>query len=95
MNDLVFTWNIEKNIQLKAERGIGFEDVVDAIRNDRLLAQTDNPSSNFPEQSIFIVEIDEYAIVVPFVRDGNTVFLKTLFPERKARKKFLQPKPQV
>ena len=36
-------------------------------------------------QWIFIVEIDEYTWVVPFVleEDGRGIFLKTAFPSRK------------
>ena len=38
-----FDWNEEKNQKLKIERDISFEEVIDAIENDGLLAEIENP----------------------------------------------------
>ncbi len=35
-----------------------------------------------------IVDIDGYAFVVPFVADGDVLFLKTIIPSRKMTKRY-------
>jgi hypothetical protein len=83
-------WNDEKNQWLKLNRGIGFEEIVEALDDDRMLEDLPNPSKNFPLQRVFVVDIDGYAIVVPYIRDGDSIFLKTLFADRKATRKYLK-----
>ena len=41
-------------------------------------------------QKIFVVEIDEYAYLVPFVESEGEIFLKIIIPSRKATKKYLK-----
>ena len=43
----------------------------------------------YPSQRILVVEIDGYAYVVPFVTDGDVMFLKTIIPSRKMTKRYL------
>ncbi|MBI2020669.1 BrnT family toxin [Candidatus Daviesbacteria bacterium] len=86
----VFDWDEEKNAKLKKERGVGFEDVLTAIDEDRVLDRIDHPNQKrYPGQKIMIVKIDDYAYVVPFVEDEEKVFFKTIIPNRKATKKYL------
>jgi hypothetical protein len=40
-------------------------------------------------QKIFIINIDNYAYLVPFVESEQEIFLKTTIPSRKATKKYL------
>jgi hypothetical protein len=40
-------------------------------------------------QKIFIINIDNYAYLVPFVESEQEIFLKTIIPSRKATKKYL------
>lgn len=88
-----FDWSKEKNELLKAEREISFEDVVNAIEEGYLLAITEHPNKvRYPNQKIFVVNIDNYAYLVPFVEDENKVFLKTIIPSRIATKKYLLKK---
>lgn len=87
-------WDSKKNNWLKQNRGIGFEEIAEALDDDRLLDDLPNPSQNFPFQRVLIVDVDGYAIVVPYVRDGDSIFLKTLFPDRKATRKYLKGLPQ-
>jgi putative transposon-encoded protein len=85
-----FDWNEEKNVLLKREREIGFEDVVTAIGDKRLLAVVDHPNQKkYQNQKIYVVEISCYAYHVPFVEDEEKVFLKTIIPSRKATEQFL------
>jgi hypothetical protein len=41
-------------------------------------------------QRIFIVNINNYACLVPFVESEREIFLKTIIPSRKATKKYLR-----
>jgi hypothetical protein len=85
-----FNWNEEKNEHLKAQRGISFERIVVAIEEGHLLDIIEHPNiERYKNQKILIVDIEGYAICVPFVEEVNgDFFLKTLFPSRKHTKKF-------
>ena len=84
---LQFKYNQAKNNKLLAERGIGFEEIIQAIDSGNLLAVTDHYNKKYKHQKILYVRILDQVYVVPFVQENkNTVFLKTLFPSRKARK---------
>lgn len=86
-----FDWDKEKNIKLKHERGISFEEVVLAINEEKLLAAIEHPNiQKYPNQKIYIVNINNYAYIVPFVEDEEKQFLKTIVPSRKMTKKFLK-----
>lgn len=85
-----FDWDKEKNEQLKAEREISFEEVVILLNERKILEQSPHPNQKkYPNQQIYIVEINGYAYVVPFVEDDEKIFLKTIIPSRKATKKYL------
>jgi uncharacterized DUF497 family protein len=84
-----FAWDDEKNAKLKAERGIGFEDVVFHIERGDLLDTVDHPNpSRYAGQRMFIVRREDYVYLVPFVEDEHTMFLKTIIPSRKATKRY-------
>ncbi len=90
----VFNWNDEKNLTLIAERGVSFEDVVFYIQQGKLLDDLCNPNQKkYPNQRIFVVEIDAYAYLVPYIEDDREIFLKTIIPSRKATKQYLGAKP--
>ena len=83
-------WNTEKNIRLKAERGVSFEEVVSAMSNGGLLVVLDHPNTDqYPNQRMFVVRIRSYAYLVPFVETKQEVFLKTIIPSRKATRIYL------
>ncbi len=86
-----FAWNNDKNALLKETRQISFEDVVFYIERGFLLDILDHPNKEkYPDQRIFVVQIDDYAYLVPFVEDEREVFLKTIIPSRKATKNYLR-----
>ena len=86
-----YHWHKDKNEQLKQKRGVCFEDVIDAIENNRVLAVTGTANvEKYPNQSILVVELRGYAYCVPFIKDNFITFLKTIFPSRKMNKKFLE-----
>jgi uncharacterized DUF497 family protein len=86
-----YEFSAEKNQQLIKERGISFEDVVAAFADGKLLdVVVHHNSSKYPAQEIYMLDINGYVYLVPFVRkDKQTVFLKTIFPSRKMTKKYL------
>ena len=85
-----YRWNYEKNLTLKAERGISFEQVAMHIeRGDVLDVVQHTNQKRYPNQQILVVEIDNYAYLVPFVEDDKGKFLKTIIPSRKATRDYL------
>ena len=86
-----FAWNTKKNAKLKAERGVTFEDVVYHIGRGQLLDTVEHPNQKkYGGQRIFIVKINEYAYLVPFVEKDREIFLKTIIPSWKATRKYLR-----
>ncbi len=84
-------WDQEKNIKLLANRGVGFEDVQTAFEENRILAEVrHNNITRYPKQRVFVVEIDHYAYLVPYVEDETKIFFKTIIPSRKATKQYLK-----
>ena len=85
-----FDWDEVKNLILKRERDVSFEEVLTAIDEGGLLDLLEHPDrKKYPHQRIFVVNIGGYAYLVPFVEDEEKVFLKTIIPSRKATKKYL------
>ena len=86
-----FSWNDEKNERLKKERDMSFEEVVFHIEHGGLLDIVEHPKQEkYEGQRMFIVNIDDYAYLVPFIESEEEVFLKTIIPSRKATKKYLE-----
>lgn len=86
-----FSWNQEKNNLLRDERQVSFEDVVFYIDQGFLLDILEHPNQNrYKGQKIFVVQMDDYVYLVPFMEDDREIFLKTIIPSRKATKKYLK-----
>lgn len=84
-----FDWNADKNQLLILERGISFEEIVFAILSGGLRDDISHPNTEkYPNQRLFIVEIDGYVYLVPYVEAQEQIFLKTIIPSRKATKKY-------
>ena len=80
-------------MELISSRNISFEDIIECIRNNKLLDVLINPNSErYSKQKLFIVEFDNYAYVVPFVETEKEIFLKTIFPSRKFTKFYIEKK---
>ena len=87
---MYFSWSHEKNEQLVRERGISFEEVVFHIERGDVLDVLEPPNDErYPEQRLFVVAVDDYAYLVPFVESEEELFLKTIIPSRKATKRYL------
>ena len=86
-----YHWDVGKNEKLIHERGVSFEEVVLAIENGRVLDVVAHPNkSKYGSQKMYVVELHDYAYLVPFVEDKAVIFLKTIIPSRKATKKHLR-----
>jgi uncharacterized DUF497 family protein len=83
-----FTYNHDKNKQLIAERGISFEQIIDYIKSDALIYIQQN-TLKYHHQQIYVLNINNYIWIVPFVESSRDVFLKTAFPSRKFTKQYL------
>ena len=91
-----YSWNNNKNEKLKKERGISFEDVIYYIENKKLCAILKHKNQKkYPNQKIYVVEINNYAYLVPFIANEREVFLKTIIPSIKATKKYLEAKNEI
>jgi uncharacterized DUF497 family protein len=85
-----FSWSPEKNEVLIEERGISFEEVVFHIERGDVLDLLEHPNrERYPNQRVFVVNVEGYAYLVPFVEDESEVFLKTIIPSRKATRDYL------
>ncbi len=85
-----YAWNEEKNLQLKAERRVSFEEVLVHIAAGDVLDVVQHPHpEKYKGQCIVIVKIRDYAWLVPFVESEDVIFLKTIIPSRKATRKYL------
>lgn len=86
---MLFDWNPEKNEWLKQKRGISFEEIALLLGNGQLWRVSDHwNQEKYPGQEVFFVPIDGCIYLVPYVIDGETIFLKTAIPSRKATREY-------
>jgi uncharacterized DUF497 family protein len=91
--EIEYFFDAEKNSLLKEKRGISFEEMILLIEEGHLIKVMKHPNSKkYPQQEFYVIDVDGYAYLVPFVREGNKIFLKTIFPSRKATKEILGKK---
>ena len=90
---MYFDWKEEKNRQIREQRNICFEDFVQAFNDDNVIEIIEHFNKNkYPEQKLFIVELNGYIHYVPFVQDGEKYFLKNIIPSRKLHKLYKKDK---
>ena len=65
-------WRSEKNEILKRERGISFDEIAYLIESGQIIGIEENPGH--PNQKMYILEIENYAIIVPYVENDNEIF---------------------
>ena len=83
-----YTWNEDKNELIKSRewgRWVWFEDVIMAIDSGSII-YIQNPSPNYQDQNIMIVEVNGYPYSIPFKTMENwDIYLITAFPSRKLK----------
>ncbi|MBI2059599.1 MAG: toxin [Nitrospirae bacterium] len=84
-----FEFDPNKNKALMRGRGISFEEIILLIDEGHLLDVVEHPNkARYPDQQMYVVDVGGYVYLVPFVREGNRVTLKTVYPSRKATKEY-------
>lgn len=87
---LIYCFDPQKNALLISKRGISFEEVISILEKHGPIDLINHPNiERYPKQKMYVIEIDLYIYLVPFVKEKNYIFLKTIFPSRKATKKYL------
>lgn len=86
----LFNWNPEKNQKLILDRNRSFEEVVFHIQNGGLLDDIAHPNvHDYRGQRIFVICIESYAYLIPYVETQEEIFLKTIIPSRKFTRIYL------
>jgi hypothetical protein len=85
-------FNEEKNQLLKAMRGVGFDEIIEAVNKGGLLADIVHPSKSHSNQRLYVVKIKRYIYAVPYVMnmEKNEIFLKTAYASRILTKKYMK-----
>jgi uncharacterized DUF497 family protein len=85
----MFRWNEEKTLKLIQKLGVSFEETVEVMRDEGVLDHYRHPNTDkYPNQYIFVVRLKGYVHYVPYVREGEDIFLKNIIPSRKLNKKY-------
>jgi hypothetical protein len=88
----IFKYSPEKNLKLKQERNISFEEIIAAIENGQLVDIVKHENTlKYDNQKIYVVYAKNYIYLVPFIQDDEgDIFLKTIIPSRKAKQKYIK-----
>ena len=84
----IYKFNTVKNQQLIKQRNIGFEDVIEALQNQKnILGIVENV--NYTNQFILEIMVEGYPCSIPFIiEEDKTIFLKTIYKNRKLINKY-------
>ena len=85
----IFEWDGEKNRKLGRERGLSFEAIVSYIEAGAVVAIVPG-QGKYSHQKQFLVLVNNYIYIVPFVEEESRFFLKTIIPSRKMTKRYLE-----
>jgi uncharacterized DUF497 family protein len=89
---MYFTYNEQKNKILKDTRGISFDEIIALIEAGKIVDVITHPKQkDYPNQKIYLIDIDNYLWLVPFIQNDSEIFLKTAFPSRKLNKEYKKP----
>ena len=88
MEERDYAFDPQKNAWLIRERGISFEQVIVLIESSKLIQVLEHPNKErYSNQLLYEVDVDGYVHVVPVIRERRILFLKTIYPSRKATRK--------
>jgi len=88
MEEWDYAFDPQKNAWLIRERGISFEEIIALIEGSKLIQVLEHPNAErYPNQLLYEVDVDGYVHVVPVVGKGRILFLKTIYPSRKATRR--------
>jgi len=90
-----YTFDPSKNAWLIQNRGISFDQIISLIEDGKLIAVLEHPDQGkYPNQLLYEVDVDGYIYIVPVVREEQRLFLKTIYPSRKATRKRQKGRPK-
>ena len=82
-------WDEIKNQLLIIQRGLCFEDVLERLEQGKVLGAMQHPNTNkYPNQKIWVLELNGYICYMPFVETDTEIFLKTIIPSRRLHKAY-------
>jgi uncharacterized DUF497 family protein len=86
-SNIKFRYNPEKNTKLIEDRGIGFDEIANAMTGGNVIAVTEHfNKEKYPNQKVAYVSVLDKVYVVPYIEeDKDFIFLKTAYPSSKAR----------
>ncbi len=88
--DMIYSWDETKKRYLSINRNTSFERILVALEEGDILQVLQNPNQNrYQDQKIYILNIDNYAWVVPFRDEADKRILITAYPGRKFTAKHL------
>lgn len=86
-----FIYDEKKNQLLFEQRGVTFEQAIEIIAEEGVLLDFSHPNPKlYPNQRIMVLSINNYPHCIPYLMDGDTYILKTIFKDR--RFKYLMEK---
>ncbi len=84
-------WNEEKNDWLRQVRAVTFEEILYHLQVGGILDVIGHSQAEkYSGQRIFVVNLEGYAYLVPFVESADGIFLKTIIPSRKMTQRDLR-----
>ena len=87
---ITYNWNKNKNLLLKENRNISFEQIIMHIESGDLIDIVKHSNiQKYENQKVLVLNIRGYIYIVPFIENDNEWFLKTIIPSRKFTKKYL------
>lgn len=87
---IIYEFCPEKNEWLKNNRKISFDDIIIILKSKKEVDIINNLNEKYNHQKSYIIKLNEYIYVVPFVINENKVFLKTIYPSRSHTKQYLK-----
>ena len=88
-----FDYSEAKSLILREVRGVDFKDIIRAINKGHIVDNIDHfNKKKYPHQKIFIVKVKDKVYAVPYVidKERKMTFLKTIYPSRTLKKKYLK-----
>lgn len=83
-------WDEAQNTTRRQARGVVFEDIAFHLERGDILDILEHPSADrFVGQRVFVVRRYDEALLVPFVKDEDTMFLTAIVLSRMATKQYL------
>ena len=76
---------------MRKKRNISFQDVIEKIEKGEIISDQPHPNKErYSNQRIYVLFLNNYVYVVPYIETEKKIFLKTVYPNRKFTKQYLK-----